>query len=565
MTNITEIKPPKKVSGISSFILKFNFNQQIIDILKTLPLAIYFKKDLVWEIPANELANTLDQIIKYDDIILKLIDEKEIVFNQLVKDEELKDLKLAPFNHQVEAVNFILTKKKCLLLDDMGVGKSMELITTAHILHKRNIIDHCLIICGVDSLRQNWKAEIQKFSNETVCVLGEKLTKTGKIAYTTIQERCEQLENKINEFFVVVNISTIRDDRFIKAFNESKNNFGLIAVDEVHRVATRSSQQGSNLLKLNADYKVGMTGTLITNSPLSCYVPLYWTENDRSTLTNYKNLYCNFGGFHNSQVIGYKNLDLLKEEIDNCSLRRTLTDVRHDMPEVIYKDELVELSDEHRKFYDAIKKGVKEEADKIELNSSNLLALTTRLRQATSAIGALTTQNIKNSKIERCCDLVNDIINNGDKVVVLTSFKESAYQLYSLLKQFNPTINTGDIDDTVVAKNIQDFQQNLNNKLFIGTASKVGTGTNLNAAHHLIMLDEAWGAYQNEQAHRRIVRVNNTCPAVIITLMCKDTIDERVHKIAARKQELSDFMIDNKENSISQSLKNDMINIIDSL
>lgn len=50
----------------------------------------------------------------------------------------------------------------------------------------------------------------------------------------------------------------------------------------------------------------------------------------------------------------------------------------------------------------------------------------------------------------------------------------------------------------------------------------------------------------NNQAHDRIYRLNNTTPAFITILACKDTIDERVHDVAQYKQELSDFIIDDK-------------------
>lgn len=50
----------------------------------------------------------------------------------------------------------------------------------------------------------------------------------------------------------------------------------------------------------------------------------------------------------------------------------------------------------------------------------------------------------------------------------------------------------------------------------------------------------------NDQAHNRIYRITNTSPAFIKILACKNTIDERVHEVAALKQELSDFIIDDK-------------------
>ena len=166
---------------------------------------------------------------------------------------EIDQFHFKPFPHQVEAINYGLNPEheKFLLLDSMGLGKSLEIVGLAETLHRRGEIDHCMIICGVDSLRQNWKREIQKFSNLDVLVLGEKISKKGRISYETVPNRCKILKEPISEFFVVVNAATLRSDEFIEAFRKSKNSFGMIAVDEAHRFATKSSQQGSNLLKLN--------------------------------------------------------------------------------------------------------------------------------------------------------------------------------------------------------------------------------------------------------------------------------------------------------------------------
>jgi hypothetical protein len=44
MVEITEIMPPAKVSGLSSFLVRFNFRQDLVDALKTIPGAYYHKK-----------------------------------------------------------------------------------------------------------------------------------------------------------------------------------------------------------------------------------------------------------------------------------------------------------------------------------------------------------------------------------------------------------------------------------------------------------------------------------------------------------------------------------------
>jgi SNF2 family DNA or RNA helicase len=552
---ITEISPPSKISGLSSLIIQFDFNQYIVDALKTIPTSYYHKKDKVWEFPVCYLGRILDSLTFLDEIQLKLLDTPESrefhfgrQFNlEPLTEKEKVSFKMKPFDHQLEAINFGLEHEKWLLLDSMGLGKTNSIIWLAETLKRRGLIDHCFIICGVNSLKQNWKKEIAKFSTESAIVLGEYTTRTGTIRYRSMDKRAQQLLDPIEEFFVITNLESLRDDRIIEAFKNSENKFGMIAFDEAHKAATKSSQQGTNLLKLEAPFKVAATGTLITNNPLSAYVPLSWTENDQSILTMYKSQYCNFGGFKDSQVIGFKNLEVLQEEIKSCSLRRTLDQVRSDMPPKTVTLEVLEPNDDQRKFYEAIKEGVKEEADKIELKTSSLLALTTRLRQASSCPSLLTTQNISSCKVDRCVELIQELTSQGEKVVVLSVFKETLNELATKLDQFRFSINTGDVPDAVVADNVARFQDDPKEQVFAGTWGKVGTGWTLNAAAYMICLDTPYTAAMFDQGNDRIYRVNNTRPAFITVLQCQDTIDERVWQIIETKKELGEYLVDGVE------------------
>jgi SWI/SNF-related matrix-associated actin-dependent regulator 1 of chromatin subfamily A len=566
MINIVEFRPPRKISGLSSFGITFNYNPAIVDTLKTLPTSYYHKKEYIWEIPADLLAEALDKLTFFDEITLQLAPDKEETKTdhfQLTEDEVLS-FKFKPFQHQIEGVNFGLDpdRPKWLLLDSMGLGKTNEIIMYAEVLKRRGLIDHCMIICGVDSLRQNWKREIQKFSNESCLVLGEKISKRGKVSYLPVKKRAEILKNPISEFFVIVNAASLRYDEIVEAFKKSANKFGLIAVDEVHKFATKTSAQGGNLLKLGADYKVAATGTPLLNSPVSCYMPLAWTDNDKATLSTFKSQYCEYGGFHDSQVIGYKNLETLREELVSCSIRRTLEEVRSDMPPKSITYETVEMSEEHRKFYEAIKEGVKEEADKIELKSANLLALTTRLRQATACPSILTTQDILSSKMERMVEVAEDLLEQGEKVVIFCAFKEPVYQLANLLAKYKPSVNTGDQDDSLVGLNMDRFQTDPEEKLFLGTHGKCGTGWTLNAAAYLLCEDSPWTWAALSQSADRIWRVTNTRPAIIKVFGCAETIDDRVWEIVEAKKDMADYLIDGKENELSISLQNEMRRIL---
>lgn len=575
MIHIREAEPIK-LSGLSSLQLTFNYNPAIIDTIKALPTAYYHKAIKTWEVPSDLLAETLDKLTFFDDITLQLLDETECFrFGKKydlapLSENEINSFKASPFPHQLEAVNFMLDKERSLLLDGCGVGKSLEMILFAEILKKRGFIEHCLVITGVAGLRGNWEREIAKFSNETSVVIGKYITRNGTTRYRSVAKRAEQLKAKIDEFFVLINVESLRDAKVIEAIKTSENKFGLLMFDEAHLMGTAGTAQFENLKKLQADFMVGATGTLIVNSPLSARGPLFWMGRDHATLTNFKSQYCEFGGFGDKQIVGYKNLSTLREEIENCSIRRTLHDVRKDMPPLTIETEYLELDEEQQKFYDAIKDGVREEADRIELRPGNLLALMTRLRQATAAPSVLTSQAVSSAKVDRALSLIQEIISQGEKVVVFSVFKEPLRVIAEELTkigQIRFSVNTGDESDDVVNRNMAEFQDDPEPQVFLGSCGRVGTGLTLNASMYLIFIDTPYTYSLFEQCFQRIYRVSNTRPAFIKVLLCSETVDERVWQIVETKKDLGEYLVDGKisDGAVSEALANELRTILRSL
>lgn len=532
---------PEKLSGISSLFISFDFNMAVIEVLKTCEKYNYNKDKKEWEIPVTSLAYLLDELVFVDDITLKL--KKE------VKKDTYYKLTLShaypPFKHQEEAILYGLEHPCFLLLDQPGLGKSNSAIYLAEELHAQKGLEHCLIVCGVNTLKANWKREIQKFSTLSCRILGERISKKGKITYSSVKERAAELMSPIAEFFIIMNIECLRNSDIIQALRTTKNKIDMVVVDEAHKISS-SSQQGQNMIKMSKyKYKLALTGTLILNNPLSAYGALKWIGIEHANLTNFKSQYCVYGGFGGHQIVGYKNLNILKEEIESCSLRRLKDEVR-DLPPKTIINEIVEMDDIHRKFYDDVKQGVKEECNKIVLNANNTLALTTRLRQATACPSILTTNNIISSKVSRAIDLVEEICATGEKVVIMSVFKETLNVLEKELKQYNPLCGNGDIPDAIVAKNIALFQEDPTYKVFLGTTAKCGTGITLNAASYLICIDTPWTYALQEQVEDRIDRITNKKSATIYRLICQDSVDEIVEQIIETKQAVSDFIVDDK-------------------
>ena len=78
-----------------------------------------------------------------------------------------------------------------------------------------------MIIAGINSLKSNWQKEIKKFGTEKSIIIGQKIKKDRSISKTpmSIVERVEQLKNPLSEFFVIINVESLRDDRVISAIS----------------------------------------------------------------------------------------------------------------------------------------------------------------------------------------------------------------------------------------------------------------------------------------------------------------------------------------------------------
>lgn len=331
----------------------------------------------------------------------------------------------------------------------------------------------------------------------------------------------------------------------------------------VHNCKGMSTTQGENLLKLNnAIYKVAMTGTPIVNSPLDMYVSLSWIGKEKSTRTKFKEEYCIYNG---NVIVGLKNLNLLKEILKTCSLRRTkdiLANEGNALPELYVIRETLEMDSKQSKFYEAVKKGVKEECDKITLTKTNSRALLIRLREATSCPEMLSSQDISSIKLQRASELVEEITSNNDKVVIFSCFKSVIYSLEKMLKDYKPLVGTGDMKVDEIERNIDMFQEDDDHKVFLATVQRMGTGITLTRARYAIFVDCPWTATDQEQCEDRVHRIGSKDTVFIYRLMCEGTIDTAVDNVISRKKSLGEYVVDDSEDeSVLEILRNYIVDL----
>ena len=199
--------------------------------------------------------------------------------------------------HQKDGIKFLLARKKCVLADEMGYGKTCELAVAAI----EGNFDAVLIICPA-SIKTNWKKELMwyvperditiiesyldKNKGELEKFLGYKEGKSG-LSLTELQNEAKEAGKWDENRFVIVNYD-ILDEFYQIPETRSKENINiayqnspllqyisgkktLIIIDEAHRLSNTTSGRYKIIRDLikrgNPDSIYLATGTPITNNP----------------------------------------------------------------------------------------------------------------------------------------------------------------------------------------------------------------------------------------------------------------------------------------------------------
>ncbi len=567
-----EIGKPNKLSNHVtkkySVKLFFSYDVEMLNYIRGLSIRAWDADSKCWEIPLDQLARLCDKFPQHSFEITGIYEEP---IKEKLKDiPKSFDFKTKPFEHQIQGVRYGLTKERFILGDSPGLGKTKQVIDWACILKSQKKLKRVLIICGVNSLKYNWKNEVSTHSNEKAWVLGTRFRKNGNQYEGSANDKLADLNDLPDCAFLITNIETIRagakkEGRSYKFPIAEKiqelcesGEVGLIAFDESHKSKNPQSQQGRAMLKLSSKYMVAMSGTVLMNNPLDLYFPLSWLGIDKHSFYQFKQHYCTLGGYGGSEVVGYKNLTDIRELLDEFMLRRLKTEVL-DLPEKIRQEEYVEMNSKQSKLYNEVLNNIKSDLHKISF-SNNPLSMLIRLRQATAHTSILSETISESAKMERMQDLIEELALSGQKCIIFSNWESVTSIARNLLKDYNPAYITGATDSTARMGEVERFQNDSNCKVIIGTIGAMGTGLTLTAAQTVIFLDEPWNRALKDQCEDRAHRIGTKGTVNIITLLTKNTIDSRINDIVYKKGLLSDMLVDGKGGKIDMRIINQLIN-----
>lgn len=588
------IKPNTKLTtynGLSGYV-SFPYNAGLIQEIKSYPSSKRFwhAEKKLWELDVNWLPQFIEHCGNKPITLtgrnapvlpqLKAEETRELPFDiyddeQLMKFLHTRGITSTLYHHQLEAVRYGYTKGNMFLTDEPGCGKSLSVIALALLKQYLCGFQTTLIVTGVNSLKWNFYKDVLKHTNLDCFTEVEILGMRPKYHdYGTAREHIEQgdlsdliiggTKEKLERLrhwhrfnkILITNIETIRNDEICAEINKlcNEGKIGQIVVDECHKCANPEAHQTKNFIKLKPMERIPMTGTPLLNTPLDLWSYLYWMGIETESFYKYKLHYCRMGGYKDKQVVGYKNLSQLQTVLDGVMLRRYKKDIL-DLPEKFFYEEYVEMGDLQSKLYELAQNEVLANLDEI-LESPNPLVALLRMRQATGNTWTLT-KNLKTrvfdgvqcAKLERLKELVEERTKNGVKCVIFTNWVEVAEGLEEALKGYNPLMVHGKIKEAEKNKNRDLFQDDPNRMVLIGTTNSMGTGFNLTAARCAIFMDEPWTYADFTQASDRLHRIGATGSIDIISLITKETVDERIHNIILQKKGLSDFVVNGANKS----------------
>lgn len=466
-----------------------------------------------------------------------------------------KSLKSTLRNYQKVGFRWLKTMAEYgfsgILADDMGIGKTLQVIT---LLEDQKLIDAnsiSLVVCP-SSLILNWQSEIEKFSKSL----------TSLIITGSSDERKVLLKKCLDYDVVITSYDYLKRD--VEFLDEYKFTYQII--DEAQYIKNHNTKNAQCVKQIHALHRFALTGTPIENS-----LAELWSIFD-FLMPGYLYSYTYFKKQYEIPIVKESDTMVLKElkrMVEPFILRRVKKDVLKELPEKVENTMLVEMDDETRKLYMANVSLIRQDLDKsfkdkgFESSKIMILSMLTKLRQL-CCDPRLLYENFEGvgSKLAACMEFIATCRASGKKVLLFSQFtsllslleKELVKQdiPYYLLKGSTPKIQRQQL--------VNDFNSD-DTPVFLISLKAGGTGLNLTSAEVVIHFDPWWNVSAQNQATDRAYRIGQHNNVQVVKLIAKDTIEEKIMHLQSLKQNLSDSIIHQNEGVITQMSKEEIMDL----
>ena len=441
--------------------------------------------------------------------------------------------------YQRQGVDWLVFLRKAglgaLLADDMGLGKTLQTICA---------IEGRTLVVAPTSVLHGWLREIERFRPSLRVSLYHG---PGRV----IEPDAE---------VTITSYALLRQDVEIL----TKPRWDTVVLDEAQAIKNPESQIARAAHRLDAGARFALTGTPVENRLDELWSQLHFLNPGLlGGRTDFRDRY--------ARPIADGDADIaarLRHRIRPFLLRRLKAQVAPELPPLSEVVLDCELSADERLVYDSVRAAtVRDVVDRLRSGGNVMAALEAllRLRQAAchaSLVPGQTAESGTSSKLETLHARLEEAVADGHKALVFS-------QWTSLLDLVEPGLRERGIDWLRLDGSTRDrgavvegFQSESGPPVMLLSLRAGGTGLNLTAADHVFLLDPWWNPAVEQQAADRAHRIGQDRPVVLHRLIARNTVEEGILRLHARKRALADAALENADGS-SRLTRDELVELLE--
>ncbi len=440
-----------------------------------------------------------------------------------------------------------------IIADDMGLGKTLQVISIILKLKNEGALDtHKALIIVPTTILTNWQKEFDKFA--------------PGISYSVYHGPNRTLDTDTD--VVVTSYGISRSDHEVL----TKYKWKVVVIDEAQNIKNAGAAQTKAVKKIKSDIRIAMSGTPVENR-LSEYWSIFDFTN-KGYLGNQKYFIQEFA----NPIEVYRNKQKLSRFLKITGpfiLRRLKSDksIISDLPDKIENDYYSSLVKEQAAIYQNVLDTIMADIENIIMDEKDgniqRKGLVLKLIMALKQVCNHPSQYLKkedispelSGKASLFLSLLENIVENDEKVLVFTQFREMGVILQKIIKERFDTdcmFLHGGTSRKHRDEMVEKFQNNPHEKIFILSIKAGGTGLNLTEASHVIHYDLWWNPAVEVQATDRAYRIGQERNVMVYRLITKGTFEEKINAMLTYKKELADLTVPSGEKWIGDLSNRDL-------
>lgn len=482
--------------------------------------------------------------------------------------------RLYPF--QRAGVAFLENAQQALIADEMGSGKTVQLIRTIARQEAEGSLP-VLVVCP-NSMKYTWKREFEVWApNLNVVVIdGGAATRRKQIAQIADGEAEVAVINweSLRLHTRIAGYGNIRLRRCVKCggvdekVKESSCEshvkelngipWGTVVADEAHRAKEPKAKQTRALWAVSRDakFRYAATGTPIANHPGELWsIMNFVSPQEFPRKTAFVDRYClqSWNAFGGMEIVGIRPemKDEFSRIVDPLMIRRLKSVVLPQLPPKTYVTRTVEMTNKQAKAYKEMVDNMITELENGDLvYATNPLTKLTRLSQFACAYAELDENDDVHLSEPSCkVDALMELLDEaeGEQVVVFAESRQLIELASARLEKegIQHGLITGAIDPHQRQMYVDSFQGG-HLPVMLATLGAGGEGITLTAARIAVFLQRSWSLVKNKQAEDRIHRPGQDADKVeIVDIIARDTVEEnRFLALEGKEERLQEVVRD---------------------